>query len=70
MTMNDMAREKRPGKIWLIQKIIAANTLTEALKNERKAKIVEVMLTAQPGTKLEPAIGFTFRPEPGDADSE
>ena len=47
---------------WVIQKVIKADTLQEALANEKDAEIVEVVKAVWGSQKLEPAIGFTYEP--------
>jgi hypothetical protein len=61
-----MAREtkkQREPKVYLIQKTVHAHSLAEALKKESKGQIVEVTLTNAGVKKLEPAIGFVYRPD-------
>lgn len=50
--------------IYVIQKFVKARTLAEALKKEKQAEIVDIVLTiAEPGKALTQAIGFMTRPD-------
>ena len=52
-------------QIYVIQKFVSASSLLEAIKNERKGKIVEVCLTiADPnnGVRVAPT-GFRLQPD-------
>lgn len=47
-------------QVFVIQKVVIASDIREALKLEAKGKIVEITLAAKSGDKLDPAIGFTY----------
>lgn len=50
--------------IYVIQKFVSATSLSDALKNEKKGKIVNITLTiAEPNRALVNAVGFGITPD-------
>lgn len=49
---------KKVKNKYVIRKIIEADSVEEAIKNEKKAKIAEVILISSDGKQLMPAVGF------------
>ena len=47
-------------KIFVIQKVISAASLSEALARETEAVIVDITMTSAPGKKIESAVGFIY----------
>lgn len=56
----------KPSKknVYVIQKFVAATSIAEALKKERKGTIVEICLAIkEPGRSAVQAVGFLLRPD-------
>lgn len=49
-------------KVYIIQKLIEAESIEDAIKREKEGTIVEIVLSNQRMKKLEPAIGFVYNP--------
>ena len=56
--------------LYLVQKVVLARNIHEALTREQRGKIVDITLTDNQHKKLSPAIGFTWRSEGTDAIGE
>ena len=65
MNMADNAKQ-----IYVIQKLISATSIHDALARESEAKIVEVTMTDAHAKKLNPAVGFFFKTDEGDITQE
>ncbi len=50
--------KKKSQKIYVIRKIVKANSFEEAIRREKHAEIVEVVLTLDKDGKFEAGIGF------------
>ena len=56
-----MRCRKREPEVYLVQKLVTASSIAEAIATEAQGKIVEVTLTTSEVKKLEPAVGFMYK---------
>ena len=65
------ARKERTH-VFLISKVVKGKTIADALRKERKGRIVDITLThlKSKGEQLESAIGFSYQPTGNELDDD
>ena len=61
-------QESKTKNLYLIQKVVLARDLKEAIAKEAEGKLVDVCLTNNKHKKLDPAIGFLYSVQGDEAD--
>lgn len=49
---------KKKKNVYIIRKSVKADSMAEALKKERRAPVLDIILCSPDGTQLQPMIGF------------